>query len=95
MFAASDPKAFVVMHALHDMGLRIPADVSVLGFDNVSLSSMVEPPLSTVAQPLYEMGAVATKNLIHQIRYKEQNGQLPPPVHSVLGVDLIVRRSTR
>ena len=41
------------------------------------------------------MGAVATKNLIHQIRYKEQNGQLPPPVHSVLGVDLIVRRSTR
>lgn len=95
VFAASDPKAFVVMHALHDMGLRIPADVSVLGFDNVSLSSMVEPPLSTVAQPLYEMGAVATKNLIHQIRYKEQNGQLPPPVHSVLGVDLIVRRSTR
>lgn len=61
IFTTSDPKAFVVMHALHDMGVRIPEDVSVLGFDNVSLSSMVEPPLSTVAQPLYDMGAVAAK----------------------------------
>ena len=95
IFTTSDPKAFVVMHALHDMGVRIPEDVSVLGFDNVSLSSMVEPPLSTVAQPLYDMGAVAAKNLIHQIRYKEKNGELPPPVRNVLGVDLIVRRSTR
>ena len=46
-------------------------------------------------QPLYDMGAVAAKNLIHQIRYKEKNGELPPPVRNVLGVDLIVRRSTR
>ena len=95
IFTTSDPKAFVVMHALHDMGVRIPEDVSVLGFDNVSLSSMVEPPLSTVAQPLYDMGAAAAKNLVHQIRYKEKNGELPPPVRNVLGVDLIVRRSTR
>ena len=83
------------MHPLHDMGRRSPEDVSVQGYDNVSLSSMVEPPLSTVAQPLYDMGAVAAKNLIHQIRYKEKNGELPPPVRNVLGVDLIVRRSTR
>ena len=95
IFTTSDPKAFVVMHALHDMGVRIPEDVSILGFDNVSLSSMVEPPLSTVAQPLYDMGAAAAKNLVHQIRYKEKNGELPPPVRNVLGVDLIVRRSTR
>ena len=95
IFTTSDPKAFVVMHALHDMGVRIPEDVSVLGFDNVSLSSMVEPPLSTVAQPLYDMGLWPPKNLIHQIRYKEKNGELPPPVRNVLGVDLIVRRSTR
>ncbi len=95
IFTTSDPKAFVVMHALHDMGVRIPRDVSVLGFDNVNLSSMVEPPLSTVAQPLYEMGAVSAKNLLRQIRYKEQNGQLPAPVRHVLEVNLVVRRSTR
>ena len=95
IFASSDPKAFVVMHALHDMGYRIPRDVAVLGFDNVSLSSMMEPPLSTVAQPLYEMGVMAAKNVLNQIRYKEKNGALPPPVRNVLGYDLIVRRSTR
>lgn len=95
IFATSDPKAFVVMHALHDMGVRIPQDVSVLGFDNVNLSSMVEPPLSTVAQPLYEMGAVAAKNLLRQIRFKEDHGHLPPPARHVLETNLVIRRSTR
>lgn len=93
-FCTSDPKAFVVMHALHDLGISIPEQVSVLGFDDVSLSEMVEPPLSTVAQPLYSMGTVAAEGLIRQIQYKEKNGVLPPPVHSVLHVRLIIRRST-
>ena len=95
IFTTSDPKAFVVMHALHDMGVRIPEDVSILGFDNVSLSSMVEPPLSTVAQPLYDMGAAAAKTWSIRSVIKKKNGELPPPVRNVLGVDLIVRRSTR
>ncbi len=95
IFASSDPKAFVIMHALHDMGIRIPEDVSVLGFDNVTLASMVEPPLSTVSQPLYEMGAVAAQTLIHQIDYKEKNERLPVPVCNTLRVELVIRRSTR
>lgn len=94
IFATSDPKAFVVLHALHDLGKRIPQDVAVLGFDNVQLSSMVEPPLSTVAQPFYDMGCVAAKSLLRQINYKEKNGVLPPAVRHVMGVDLIIRRST-
>ncbi len=94
IFATSDPKAFVVMHALHDLGKRIPEDVSLLGFDNVALSSNMEPPLSTVGQPLYEMGCAAAKMLLQQIDYKNKNGVLPPPVHHVMGVDLIIRRST-
>lgn len=95
IFCTSDPKAFVVLHALHDLGVRIPEQVSVMGFDNVMLSAMVEPPLSTVGQPLYEMGVAAATNLIRQIRYKEKNGELPPPIRDVMNVDLIVRRSTR
>lgn len=95
IFATSDPKAFVVMHALHDMGKRIPDDVAVMGFDNVTLASMVEPPLSTMSQHLYEMGATAARNLIHQIHYRDKNDELPPPVNCVMDVDLIVRRSTR
>ncbi len=94
IFATSDPKAFVVMHALHDMGRRIPQDVAVLGFDNVTLSANMEPPLSTVGQPLYEMGCAAAKMLLQQIDYKNKNGALPPPVQHVMGVELIIRRST-
>lgn len=93
-FAMSDPKAFVIMHALHDLGVRIPQDVSVLGFDNVSLSSMIEPPLSTISQPLHDLGAAAAKCLIRQILYKDKHGELPPPARTVLDVDLIVRQST-
>lgn len=94
IFASSDPKAFVIMHALHDLGKRIPEDVSVLGFDNVAMASMVEPPLSTMAQPFFEIGASAAKSVIHQIRYKEENGVLPPANSNIMSYDLIIRRST-
>ena len=94
VFATSDPKAIMVMHALHDLKVRIPEDVAVLGFDNVELSAVIEPPLTTVSQPLYGMGVAAAKKLIHQIRYKEEHDQLPPPSMDVLITDLIVRRST-
>lgn len=95
IFASSDPKAFVIMHALHDLGRRIPEDVSVLGFDNVAMAAMVEPPLSTMAQPMYEMGCAATRQLIRQIRYKEEHGVLPPVNQTVMEPDLIIRRSTK
>lgn len=94
VFASSDPKAFVVMRALHDLGKRIPEDVAVMGFDNVAMASMVEPPLSTMAQPFYEMGCAAAKSLIRQISYKDEHGQLPPVIHSIMGCDLLIRRST-
>lgn len=94
IFATSDPKAIVVMRALHDCGVRIPEDVSVMGFDNAELSSMVEPPLSTVSQPLYEIGVLAAKKLFYQIRYKEEHGAAAPPTVDVLSTDLIIRKST-
>ena len=93
-FATSDPKAFAILHALHELKLQVPEDVAVMGFDNVSLSSMVEPPLSTISQPLRDMGAAAARSLIRQINYKADHGTLPPPVTTVLNTDLIIRRST-
>ena len=95
IFCTSDPKAFVVMHALHDMGLRIPEDVAVIGVDNVSMSAMVEPPLSTITQHLYDMGMEAAKSLIRQIEYKDKYGELPKPQRMIMNSDLIVRRSTK
>lgn len=94
IFASSDPKAFVIMHALHDLGKKIPEDVAVLGFDNVSMASMVEPPLSTMAQPFYEMGCMAAKCLLSQIKHKAETGDLPAPMLSVMDSHLIIRRST-
>ena len=95
IFCTSDPKAFVVMHALHDMGLRIPEDVAVIGVDNVSMSAMVEPPLSTMTQHLYDMGMEAAKSLIRQIEYKDKYGELPKPQRMIMNSDLIVRRYTK
>lgn len=94
IFATSDPKAFVIMHALHDLGKRIPDDVSVLGFDNVAMAEMVEPPLSTMAQPFFEMGSTAAKAVMHQINYKEKHGTLPPANANIMAHNLIIRRST-
>ena len=53
-----------VVHELQRHGLRVPEDVSVLGFDNTCTSRHVNPPLSTMAQPLKGMGRVAVKKLI-------------------------------
>lgn len=91
IFASSDPKAFVVMRAIQDLGLRIPQDISVLGFDNIEMSALIEPPLSTVSQPLYEIGSLAAKKLIQMIKGK---GSLQPSV-DILKTDLIIRKSTR
>jgi Transcriptional regulators len=94
IFATTDEKAIVCMRAIRDMGYDIPNDIAVMGFDNVNLSSMLEPPLSTVSQPLYEMGDLAVKRLIEVIHYKNQEGCLPKPDIHILDVDLLVRKST-
>lgn len=94
VFATNDPKAIVVLRALRDAGLRVPEDVSVLGFDNIEMSSMIEPPLSTVSQPFYEMGALAMKKLISQIETKESGEKYNPSIN-LMDTELIIRKSTR
>ena len=55
--------ALGVIHAAQDAGLNVPTDVEVLGFDNTRLALMVRPQLSTVVQPMYDIGAVAMRLL--------------------------------
>jgi LacI family transcriptional regulator len=95
VFATSDARAITIMRAICDSGYRIPGDISVLGFDNVEIASMVEPPLSTVSQPLYEIGVLAAQKLIYQIQYKEKHGVLDDPIIDVVETNLLVRKSTR
>jgi DNA-binding LacI/PurR family transcriptional regulator len=60
--------AFGVMKALQQMGRRIPADVSVIGFDDITSSADTHPPLTTVRQPLREMGRVGAQILLDMLR---------------------------
>jgi LacI family transcriptional regulator, galactose operon repressor len=59
IFCANDLLAIGVVHALRTKGVRVPDDVSVVGYDDVELAAMTDPPLTTVHQPTYELGATA------------------------------------
>jgi DNA-binding LacI/PurR family transcriptional regulator len=61
IFCCNDLQAFGVYQAARTLGLRIPADLSVVGFDDLPVADLVDPPLTTVHQPLVEMAAAATE----------------------------------
>jgi LacI family transcriptional regulator len=91
VFAANDVIAFGVIRAALEKGLRIPEDLSIIGFDNVEVSAIINPPLTTIQQPKYEMGEAAVEILTKRAR--KSAGQLPEC--RVLGVSLIERQSCR
>lgn len=70
MFVATDEMAIGCIHAIQDAGLRVPEDISVISVDNSRISSMVRPQLSTVAQPMYDIGAVSMR-LLTKLMKKE------------------------
>jgi LacI family transcriptional regulator len=67
VFAASDAMALGALHAIHHVGLRVPDDVAVVGFDDLPLAASATPPLTSVRQPMSEMSAHAVRLLIEQI----------------------------
>lgn len=87
IFAGNDTIAFGVLRAILDAGLKVPDDISLIGFDNVELGSIVQPPLTTIHQPSYELGHRAVETLL-RIGRKEAT-----PEHHVLPVHLIERHS--
>lgn len=89
IFAQSDPMAIGVIRAARERGLEVPADLSVVGFDDVDMASVSMPALTTVAQPLQELGRLAVSVLYRQI-----NGQPLDANRVELSTRLIVRAST-
>ncbi|WP_173915821.1 catabolite control protein A [Halobacillus sp. Marseille-Q1614] len=80
IFVSSDEMALGVIHGAQDKGLSVPEDVEVFGFDNTRLATMVRPTLSTVVQPMYDIGAVAMRLLtkfMNKEEVEEQNVTLP------------------
>ncbi|WP_312197772.1 LacI family DNA-binding transcriptional regulator [Anaerospora hongkongensis] len=88
-FATNDPKALGAMRAVKDYGLAVPNDISIMGFDNLDFAPLLDPPLTTVAQPFYEMGAKACQRLISIIEEKKNE----KPQIDILAAKVIVRGS--
>ena len=89
VFVANDQMALGVLRALHEAGRRIPADVSVVGFDDVPEAPYFTPPLTTIRQDFGEMGHRGLKLLLETM--EDPDG---PPRHLEVTPELIVRSST-
>jgi DNA-binding LacI/PurR family transcriptional regulator len=89
VYAANDQMALGAMRAFHERGVRIPHDVSIIGFDDMAESAQFWPPLTTIRQDFEAAGAVALDLIVTEI----ESGKSDPGVHSV-GTSLIVREST-
>ncbi|MET8495503.1 LacI family DNA-binding transcriptional regulator [Streptomyces cellulosae] len=89
VFAASDQMALGAVEALRGRGLRVPQDMSVVGFDDLPEVRWSAPPLTTVRQPLAGMGALAVRTVLRLTR-----GEQPDSPRVELGTDLVVRAST-
>ncbi|MEW6047130.1 MAG: LacI family DNA-binding transcriptional regulator [Bacillota bacterium] len=87
-FCSNDLMAFGVLHALHEAGLSVPGDTAVMGFDDIPMAQATLPPLTTVAQPMTEMGALAVRMAVNMI----EGGEVPAP-RVVLETRLVVRQS--
>jgi len=88
VFAANDMSALGVLAVARELGLRVPEDLSVIGFDDIPEAARSTPPLTTLAQPLHDLGAQALRMLIELLDGKEV------PSHVQLPAELIVRAST-
>ena len=86
----NDIAAIGCIRALHDVGLRVPQDVSVVGFDDIKEAAFQTPSLTTIRQPLHQMGALAVQTLLQQLRPSGNQD------HEQIAVapELIVREST-
>lgn len=93
VFASNDLMALGVMQAFYEGGLRVPHDISLVGFDDIPQVSLVYPQLTTVRQPLEQMGRIAVNLLIEQI---ENPGNLDRAIRRVtLATRLIERESSQ
>ncbi|MGW1028151.1 LacI family DNA-binding transcriptional regulator [Streptomyces sp. NPDC002577] len=90
VFAANDDMAIGLIRALTEAGLRVPDDVSVVGFDDTPVAAYVTPPLTTVRQPFDAVAREGLKRLVHAI----ENPRADPLPAGDPPVDLVVRSST-
>lgn len=95
VFAVSDKAAFGALDAIREAGLRVPDDISLVGFDDVHEASLTDPPLTTIAVPKQLMGRLAVRRLAELLSATGNGATVPrSPMKTVVPVGLIVRAST-
>jgi DNA-binding LacI/PurR family transcriptional regulator len=90
IFCFNDTAAIGAIRALGEAGLRVPEDVSVIGFDDILSAAYQRPSLTTIRQPLRAMGTIAARTLLEKIIHPEE--QFPEEI--VMGPELVVRESS-
>ena len=93
IFASNDDMAAAVVSVAHRRGLDVPGDVTVVGFDDTAIATTLWPELTTVRQPIGEMGVEAAKLLLRQMRSRSA-GVVEPPSDIVMPHTLIERQSS-
>jgi LacI family transcriptional regulator len=89
IFASNDDMAAGVLSAAHGLGIRVPEQLSVGGFDDVDLAHQVWPPLTTIHQPIYDTASEAARILLQFL-----SGETPPELQIILPTSLVARSST-
>lgn len=93
VFAVNDPVAIGAYEEIKRRGLKIPQDIAVVGFSNNPISALIDPPLTTIEQPAFELGKRAASVLLDQIDAKSDKN-IFKPVREVLETKLIIRSSS-
>jgi LacI family transcriptional regulator len=88
LFTANDQTAFGARVAMYRRGVRVPDDLSIVGVDDLPAAAYLTPPITTVRQPIYEMGLFAAQALLNMLGHKVEELELPQ-------MELIVRETTR
>lgn len=88
IFCANDGTVFGAIQAAHALGVRVPEDVSLVGFDDHYMSEVFQPPVTTVRQPLDEMGAASLRALVAHAKGEET------PAETIFPTQLVVRATT-
>ncbi len=86
----NDMTVIGLINYLHSEGIQVPHDLSIMGFDDISICEMVTPPLSTIHQPAFETGDLAARYLLNKIEKK-----LSEPVRVMMEPELVERNSVR
>lgn len=90
VFSANDMMAVGAMSAIRDAGVRVPDDIALVGFDNVPITTLMQPTLTTMAMPLREFGESAARLLEQQLALRAEHS----PVRMAFSAELVIRESS-